>query len=134
MKKKVLDKKKNKLVIKEGIVKLSLANEMEDGHRKWKKIGRIKMIADGISVYQKHTKYIFRKFKAFGFCYEAIETINPTYVQVIYKGEEAKKGSYSIATNILRNKAKFLNFKKKGFELQCFVPIKEFLYERKRKK
>ncbi len=127
-----IDKNKNKLVIKEDVVKLSLASERENGHRRWRKIGKILTLPHNIIVYQKYEDSIFRKFKAFGFCHKAIEIINPDYVRVIYRGKEAKEGGYSIPTDIFRKEAKFLNFKKQGFELRCYVPIEKFYYVRRK--
>ena len=78
-------------------------------------------IQDG--VYYKHeTKDgIFRKLNAFGFCNDLISQMSPTAICVYYE-----ENRYFISIERFNKHKQFLNWKNKGFELRCFVPLNFF--------
>jgi len=69
---------------------------------------------------------IFRQLNAFGFCAMAINQMSPQLIIVNYMGKD-----YVIGKEAFDKNKKFLNFKKDGFELRCFVPLKYFKRRRK---
>lgn len=64
---------------------------------------------------------VFHKFNAFGFCNDVIVYLSPEGMIVYYKSER-----YYISRERFDNVKQYLHFKRNGFELQCFVPIKFF--------
>ncbi len=83
-----------------------------------------------LGVFYKNTKTyfkvckpenVFRKFNAFGFNENVIQVLKPTTVIVEMGGKE-----YKISFNDFDLYKQYLNFRKRGFELQCFVPLEAF--------
>ncbi len=92
-------------------------------------IGRIKKNRKGVLVYQKYEDSVFEKFGAFGFCYDIIQKLNPEVIRVDWTGgNRVERGTYRIGRDKLLKVAKYLDFKKKGLELRCYIPVEEFHY------
>jgi len=73
---------------------------------------------------------LFEKADAVGFCEKALEYAKPDEIRIFYKGDEKHKaGFYSVTyTEYVLNKS-YLYFKKKGFEVQVFIPMEVMKYE-----
>jgi|TARA_Y100000310_G_scaffold345185_1_gene462471 hypothetical protein len=92
-------------------------------------IGYVSKNSKGVVVYKKYGTEVFKKLKAFGFCVEAIKFIKPDLIKVVWiGGTQAKRGTYTIGKNKFKEVSKFLNFK--GYEPQCFIPLKEFHFRK----
>lgn len=82
-------------------------------------------------VYQKFEDSIFEKFNAFGFCNEVIKRFTPKLIKIVWVGgNDIARGTYTIGINTFRENIRFLNFKNKGLELRCYVPVDNFLFRR----
>jgi|TARA_Y100000310_G_C20296415_1_gene629626 hypothetical protein len=120
---KCIDKVGNKLWVDSGKVFLKLVN------KKTRNIGQA-FEEGGYVFFNKVSKDIYRNLQAFGFCEIAIREIQPDYITVKWIGDkrELKRGLYKIDKKKFEEVKIYQYFKKEGFELQCFVRIKDFEY------
>ncbi len=113
--------------VKDGIVFLKMKNE---GGRV-REIGKYYKNKNDKIVFKKAENDIYRIFNAFGFNAEVIDCIKPDIIRVRWYGipEEAKVGLYAIAIEDFKEKVKYHNHKKVGFELRCYVPVHCFKFK-----
>ena len=102
----------NKLIVHtNGLVQMRLYNEIRVRNIGWMENRK----------YCKHEDSIFMKFNAFGFNHAVIRILNPQVIEVEYQGD-----IYRINRDSFEKCKKFLHFKKKGYELRCYVPLEDF--------
>lgn len=120
------DKFGNKLEVDEQFfIHLTLAN---GEHRN---IGKIKISKDGEHlIYEKYMKWsnLYRKGNAWGFCYAVIEELEPADRIKVYCEDNATK--YIITKEKMDNVGFIVFHQQRGFELQKFVELNQFVQKK----
>jgi len=109
-----VDKRGNRIEVEEGSGCVTLFLKT----RETRKIGKL---VDGVYTKYMTRKNIFRKTDSLGFNWEVIDWLKPKKVVVNLEGTWL-----NISGEDFFAKKEFLDYKKLGFELQCFVKLEHF--------
>jgi len=114
-----------------GVVFLELPKDKGKKKKKYRKIGHFDRHTKIFTKFEKNNPdAVFIKFNSFGFPYHLLKFLYEKFGlrKIIVKVSDWKK--YEIEAEKLFEKGffeeKFLNFKRKGYELRLYVPIKYF--------
>jgi len=86
-----------------------------------RKLGVIDEKNKNLQVFRKRGRHLFKKYNAYGFCYQVIANATK-FNSVMLQDEE---GMYLIPNKVILEKGDFLYFKTQGYEKQIFLDLEE---------